>query len=82
MIHSKHTTLESARESALQASRDNPKHYVTLFLCFGLEVCMSKSLNVFAPSDSYGGTYWFNGKEKSFTEKQIIKDSMNWPAYG
>tara|TARA_B110000459_G_scaffold202895_1_gene257301 strand:- start:2554 stop:2799 length:246 start_codon:yes stop_codon:yes gene_type:complete len=69
-----------ARANALQASIDNPSQYVTLYACFGVFMKMSKSLHVFDPSDSLFGVYWLNGKEKSFTTSQKIKDEQSTPS--
>lgn len=69
-----------ARANALQASIANPSQYVTLYTCFGVFMKISKSLHVFDPSDSLFGVYWLNGKEKSFTKAQKIKDEQSTPS--
>ena len=69
-----------ARANALQASIDNKGQYVTLYACFGIFMKLSKSLHVFDPSDSLFGVYWLNGKEKSFTMAQQIKDEQSTPS--
>tara|TARA_R100001594_G_scaffold131562_1_gene171283 strand:- start:422 stop:694 length:273 start_codon:yes stop_codon:yes gene_type:complete len=64
-----------AKAKAKQASIDYPNHYIYLLTCFGLMLSTPvKYLYVHAPSDAYKGIYWLNGKEKSFTKKQKIKD--------
>ena len=68
-----------AKQFAKEYSLKNPKVYVTLFSCFGIFLNTSKRLNVFAPSDSLFGVYWFNGKEKAFTTKQKIADEKATP---
>jgi len=72
-------TLDEARRYALNFSRKNTTLYVTLHACFGLMVSTSKTLNVFAPSDSYTKTYWLNGKEKSFTNAQVSANDLATP---
>jgi hypothetical protein len=32
------------------------------------------------PSDSLFGVYWLNGKEKAFTDAQIIRDEQATPS--
>ena len=71
--------LKDARRYALNFSKKNPGNYITLYACFGLFVHSHKRLNVFAPSDSYGKSYWLNGKEKNFSEKQVIADQNATP---
>ena len=73
-------TLREAKPVALQASRDNLGKYVTLRACFGLFVSISGRLHVFAPGDSIGGIYWLNGREKPFTQAQVIADQNATPA--
>ena len=75
-----YTVADEARAAALTASQANPSAYVTLFACFGLAVVINKRLHVFAPSDSWGRTYWRNGTEKAFTKKQIAADWKATPA--
>tara|TARA_R110002110_G_scaffold412375_1_gene638288 strand:- start:356 stop:517 length:162 start_codon:yes stop_codon:yes gene_type:complete len=50
-----------------------------MWTAFGLGITVSKRLHVNAPGDAYGKTYWLNGKEKSFTEAQIIADQLAQP---
>ena len=69
-----------ARATALQTSIDNIGKYVTLYSCFGIFIKTSKSLHVFDPSDSLFGVYWLNGKEKSFTTAQKIRDEQSTPS--
>jgi hypothetical protein len=71
--------LKDARSAALKKSKANPKRYIMLIACFGLEVVSYKRLHVFAPSDSYGNSYWLNGKEKFFSECQKAADSQASP---
>lgn len=76
--------LSVARKAALKLSGENPRAYVTITPAFGWMVTVSKRLNVFAPSDStepFGrtGTYWLNGVEKPFTQKQKIADQNKTP---
>tara|TARA_R110002073_G_scaffold324631_1_gene502752 strand:- start:249 stop:500 length:252 start_codon:yes stop_codon:yes gene_type:complete len=70
---------EEARKNAMKASIANKDKYVTLYACFGVFMKISKTLHVNEPSDSFCDTYWFNGKEKSFTVKQKIADEKNTP---
>jgi len=72
----RYNTLKDARAAALKMSQENPKVYVTLFAMFSLIIHTSKSLNVFQPSDSPQNckSYWLSGKEKSFSQKQVIAD--------
>ena len=72
-------TLSTGRAAALQASLDNPGSYVHMWSAFGLGITISKRLHVNAPGDAYGDTYWLNGKEKPFTEAQIIADQLATP---
>lgn len=72
-------TIDEGRAFALKLSLDNPGLYVTLFTCFGLFARTDKRLHVCAPTDSYGTSYWLNGKEKTFTENQIIADQLATP---
>ena len=62
--------LQQARAAALEASKG--KNYVTLFNCFGLELTVSKRLPQQAAGDSFTKTYWYNGKEVSFTNAQKV----------
>jgi len=66
-------------KACLAMSKANPKLYVTARNAFGAYVHTSKSLNVFAPSDSMFGIYWLNGKQKNFTAKQVIADQNATP---
>ncbi len=72
-------TLDEAREFALELSRKNPGQYVTLSACFGLFAELSKRLHVHAPSDSVGDSYWLNGVERSFSDKQRGADHAATP---
>tara|TARA_R110002051_G_scaffold260961_1_gene320863 strand:+ start:340 stop:582 length:243 start_codon:yes stop_codon:yes gene_type:complete len=74
-----YSTLSTGRAAALQASLDNPGSYVHMWSAFGLGITVSKRLHVNAPGDAYGDTYWLNGKEKPFTEAQIIADELATP---
>lgn len=71
--------VTTANKQALAYSKANPSQYVTLQACFGLFLSTSKRLNVFAPSDSVGGTYWKAGKVRTFTNKQRIADQRATP---
>jgi len=72
-------TLDSAKQFARKYSEDNPGQYVTLFANFGIYISVSKRLGTFAPSDSIGGVYWFNGREKPFTSAQQVADQNATP---
>jgi hypothetical protein len=74
-----YNTVEDARAAALKTSQENPKMYVTIYACFGLFISCHKRLNVFAPTDSYIKSYWLNGTEKPFSQKQIIADQIATP---
>jgi hypothetical protein len=78
-LRSAGATPAEARKYAMKASIDNKDKYVTLYACFGVFIKVSKTLHVNEPSDSFCDTYWFNGKEKSFTVKQKIADEKNTP---
>lgn len=69
-----YNSLKDARAAALKMSQENPKVYVTLFAMFALIIHTSKRLDVFQPSDSPRDckSYWLNGKEKPFSQKQVI----------
>jgi hypothetical protein len=69
-----YNTIDSAREAALEASKHG--HYTVLVNCFGLSVSCRKYLWNEAKSDSYTDTYWYNGKERGFTERQIINSQQ------
>ena len=72
-------TLEDSKVMAERVSRQNPGKYITLYSCFGLFIEVASRLSVHAPSDSVGGCYWLNGKEKRFTEAQRIADQQATP---
>ena len=72
-------TAAEGRAFAKTLSIKNPGMYVTLYTCFGLYAHLSKRLHVFAPTDSYGPSYWLNGKERPFTENQRIADQNATP---
>lgn len=78
MIPAGNTPAE-ARATALKLSRANPGMYVTIFSCFGAYCSIHKRLHVNAPTDSWGNSYWLNGKEKPFTEAQRIADQLATP---
>ena len=68
-------------KAGLALSKANPKLYVTA-LRWGFNeayVTGSKRLHVFAPTSVMFGIYWLNGKQKKFTEKQIIADQNATP---
>ena len=69
-------TLREARLNASKLSQEKPGKYVTIFSAFGLFLDVSDRLHRFAPSDSVGGAYWLNGKEKQFTNAQVIRDQI------
>jgi len=69
-----------AKENARKASIDNKGKYITLYACFGIYMQISKRFNVHDPSDSLFGAYWLNGKEKAFTDAQIIRDEQATPS--
>jgi hypothetical protein len=78
-LGTRYDTVKDARAAALKASQKNPKIYVTVFACFGLYLSCKNRLNVFDPTDNYIKSYWLNGKEKPFSEKQIIADQQAQP---
>jgi len=69
-----------AKEKARKASIDNKGKYITLYACFGIYMQISKRFNIHDPSDSLFGAYWLNGKEKAFTDAQIIRDEQATPS--
>ena len=71
--------LKTAKQFALQLSKDNPNKYIALIACFGIFAVMYNRLNVFSPSDSCCESYWLNGKEKQFTAAQKIADQNATP---
>ena len=68
-------------EAGLTLSKANPKLYVTaqIWPFTGAYVTTHKRLNVFAPSDSLWNLYWLNGKQKNFSDKQVIADQNATP---
>jgi|TARA_Y100000310_G_C20040279_1_gene515837 hypothetical protein len=76
-------TLKEAKDFCKELSIKNPKKYINLFANFGLYAEISNRLNIHAPSSSgspfLNTGYWLNGKEKPFTEKQIITDQNATP---
>lgn len=72
-------TLAEAKTAILKKSKAEPLRYFTLCACFGLCILRHKRLHVFAPSDSYGNTYWLNGREKPFTKAQRIAEQNATP---
>lgn len=73
------TTGDEARAYARHLSTENPGKYVTLFTCFGIFATVADRLHVFAPTDSWGGSYWLNGKEKPFSAAQKLADELATP---
>jgi hypothetical protein len=76
-----YTDAKTARDAALAASKAHPGQYATLVVWpfEGLRVSMSRRLHVFAPSDSWGDTYWLNGKVKQFSDAQRDADERATP---
>lgn len=78
-LYSNENDLRIALENASKASPDLYIYGVSLPFQ-GAYVLMMKRLNKQAPTDaiilSNGQTYWKNGKEKQFTDKQIIADEQ------
>ena len=72
--------MKEIKDKAKQISLKNPGKYVTIAACFGIEYVVSKRLHVFAPSDSFVKSYWLNGIEKPFSNKQIIRDQILTPS--
>ena len=71
---------EEASAAALAHSQTHPGVYVTIVADFGQAFLITgKALHVFAPTDSLGGVYWLNGKEKKFTDRQVARDSESTP---
>jgi len=75
-----YNSLEEARAEILKKSKAEPSRYFSLRACFGLRIVRQKRLHVFTPSDSYGNTYWLNGREKPFTKAQRIADQNATPS--
>lgn len=78
------TNIRDAREAALIASQADGSRYFWIGNCFGWFVESASRLPIHAPSDASDwsgqtGTYWKNGKERSFTEKQRIADQNATP---
>jgi len=76
--------IDEARAFALAESKKNPTSYYLITSCFGWFVESASRLRVQSPSDAthfsgQTGTYWKNGKEKPFTEKQKIADELATP---
>jgi len=67
--------IEEARKEAIQHSSLFPNMYFIVSACFGLYLMGKDNLWKNAYSDAlYCCKYYYhNGKEKSFTEKQIVK---------
>ena len=77
-------TIDAARAAALEASRADGSRYFWIEDCFGWFIASGKRLPVQSPSDGthwsgVTGTYWKNGKERRFTEKQRIADQNATP---
>ena len=68
-------------KAGLALSKANPKLYVTAQMMpfTGAYVTTDKRLNVYAPSDSLWNLYWLNGKQKNFSDKQVIADQNATP---
>jgi hypothetical protein len=61
--------------AAAACSLANPGKYVTVTVDFDYVLArLAASLNVFAPTDSWGEHYWLNGKAKPFTDAQRAAD--------
>ena len=71
--------LKTAKQFAMQLSKNNPNKYIMLVACFGIFAVVHNRLNVFAPSDSCCKSYWLNGKEKKFTTAQKVADQNATP---
>ena len=71
--------IEAAKTEAREYSIDNPTKYITLVSCFGLFIESKSRLHVNEPTDSAINTYWLNGIEKKFTNKQCIADQIATP---
>ena len=81
MTEIKTATKSEARNEAKKISAANPGTYYTFSACFGLFLTGAKNLHRFAPTDAPAGLgyYYLNGKEKTFTNSQKIKDTLNTP---
>jgi len=78
-MHELNGNIEKAKKQIMEMSKKRPTKYFTLYACFGLFVQEANSIGVHTPSDSIGGVYWKAGKERQFTECQIIIDQVNTP---
>jgi hypothetical protein len=77
-------TIDEARAAALAASQDDASRYFWIENCFGWFVNSANRLAIHTPSyasDWSGktGSYWKNGKERNFSEKQRIADQNATP---
>lgn len=77
-------TIAHAKAAALAASQADPSRYFWIVNCFGWVVISANRLAVQTPSDGSDwsgqtGSYWKNGKERRFSEKQIIADQNATP---
>jgi len=72
-------TLGEAENAARIASRDYPGCYVTIYAAFGLFLNIEKRLGRFAPSDSCTDGYWLNGKRRTFSNAQKVRNENETP---
>ena len=75
-------TLAEARTAIRKLSNAHPKQYFIIVNEFGWLIDSKKRLHVFDPTSQglgASGTYWLNGKEKSFTTAQRIADQNATP---
>jgi hypothetical protein len=81
-VANKYATLAEARTAIRKLSNAHPKQYFIIANCFGWFIDNKKRLNVQDPSSQglgASGSYWLNGKEKSFTTKQRQADEAATP---
>jgi hypothetical protein len=76
--------IDDARQAAIAASQEDASRYFWIEDCFGWCVCSASRLQIHTPSDATDftgntGTYWRNGKERSFTDAQRIADQNATP---
>jgi len=74
-------TIAEARAFAKATSAADPGTYYTYHACFGLYLAGARRLDVFAPTDTpYQLRYYYlSGREKPFSEAQVVADQLATP---
>lgn len=72
-------TLDHIKRQARDYSIAHPGMYVIVVDAFGPFIVARPRFGVYTPTDTPLDCYWLNGREKKFTQRQIIADQLATP---